>query len=104
MRPIRLIGSAISSSKRSLTEKLALLEHVPEPVLNQAARTQLDLRVTWESTTKEERKDLVYIMIQEVGMDVEIKHVPWVKARPGYDPLLSIMDGIRQDADRRFWV
>jgi hypothetical protein len=65
-----------------LKEKLALLERVPEPALNRAARTLLDLRVTWESTTKEERKDLVHIMIQEVGVDVEIKRVLWVKARP----------------------
>ena len=87
-----------------LKEKLALLERVPEPALNRAARTLLDLRVTWESTTKEERKDLVHIMIQEVGVDVEIKRVLWVKARPDYEPLFSILDGMRQDTDRRFWI
>jgi site-specific DNA recombinase len=87
-----------------LKEKLALLERVPEPALNRAARTLLDLRKTWESTTKEERKDLVHIMIQEVGVDVEIKHVLWVKARPDYEPLFSILDGLRHDADRRFWI
>jgi DNA-binding NarL/FixJ family response regulator len=87
-----------------LKEKLALLERVPEPALNRAARTLLDLRVTWESTTKEERKDLVHIMIQEVGVDVEIKRVLWVKARPDYEPLFSILDGLRHDADRRFWI
>lgn len=43
-------------------------------------------------------------MIQEVGVDVTIKHVLWVKARPDYEPLLSILDGMRQDADRRFWI
>jgi hypothetical protein len=87
-----------------LKEKLALLERVPEPALNRAARTLLDLRVTWESTTKEERKDLVHIMIQEVGVDVEIKRVLWVKARPDYEPLFFILDGLRHDADRRFWI
>ena len=56
-------------------EKLALLERTPEPAINRAAKTLLDLRSTWESTTKEERKDLVHIMNQEVGVDVEIKHV-----------------------------
>jgi len=87
-----------------LKEKLALLERVPEPALNRAARTLLDLRKTWESTTKEERKDLVHIMIQEFGVDVEIKRVLWVKARPDYEPLFSILDGMRHDADRRFWI
>jgi hypothetical protein len=47
-----------------------LLVRVPEPAMNREARTLLDLRLTWESTTKEERKDLVHIMIQEVGVDV----------------------------------
>jgi hypothetical protein len=28
----------------------------------------------------------------------------WVKARPDYEPLFSIMDGMGQDADKRFWV
>jgi hypothetical protein len=28
----------------------------------------------------------------------------WVKARPDYEPLFSILDGMRQDADRRFWI
>ena len=57
-----------------------------------------------ESTTKEERKDLVHIMIQEVGVDVTIKRVLWVKARPDYEPLFSILDGMRQDGARRFWI
>ncbi len=87
-----------------LKEKLALLERVPEPALNRAARTLLDLRVTWESTTKEERKDLVHIMIQEVGVDVVNKRVLWVKARPDYEPLFSILDGMHLDANRRFWI
>jgi hypothetical protein len=88
----------------SLKEKLALLERVPEPTLNRAARTLLDLRETWENSTKEERKDLVHIMIQEVGVDVTIKRVLWVKARPDYEPVFSILDGMHRDADRRFWI
>lgn len=85
-----------------LKEKLALLERVPEPALNRAARTLLDLCATWESTTKEERRDLVHIMIQEVGVGVTIKRVLWVKTRPDYEPPFSILDGMHQDTDRRF--
>jgi hypothetical protein len=87
-----------------LKEKLALLERVPEPALNRAARTLLDLRETWESTTKEERKDLIHIMIQEVGVDVVNKRVLWVKARPDYEPLFSILDGLCLDGERRYWI
>jgi len=43
-------------------------------------------------------------MIQEVGVDVAIKRVLWVKARPDYEPLFSILDGMRHDADRRFSI
>ena len=28
----------------------------------------------------------------------------WVKARPDYEPLFLILDGMRQDTDRRFWI
>jgi hypothetical protein len=85
-------------------EKLALLERVHETALNRAARTLLDLRQTWENSTKEERKDLVHIMIHEVGVDVTVKRILWVKARPDYAPLFSILDGMPQDPDRRFWI
>jgi site-specific DNA recombinase len=88
----------------SLKEKLILLERVPEPTLDRAARTLLDLRETWENSTKEEQKELVHIMIQDVGVDVLAKRALWVKPRPDYEPLFSIMVELRQDADRRFWI
>lgn len=43
-------------------------------------------------------------MIQEVGVDVTVKRVSWVKARSDYKPLFSILDGIRQNTARRFWI
>ncbi|HSF83667.1 MAG TPA: hypothetical protein VLA49_20715 [Anaerolineales bacterium] len=46
-----------------MKEKLALLELVPEPAINRAVQTLLILHETWESTTKEERRDLVHVMI-----------------------------------------
>jgi len=88
----------------ALKEKLNLLERVPESAINRAARTLLDLRETWESTTMEERKDLVHVMLQEVGVDVAAKRVLWVKARPDYEPLFSILDGLRLDGERRYWI
>jgi hypothetical protein len=68
----------------ALKEKLALLERTPDPAINRAAQTLLDLRETWENTTQEERRDLVHVMIQEVGIDMDAKCVLWVKARPDY--------------------
>jgi hypothetical protein len=37
-------------------------------------------------------------------VDATAKPLLWVKARPDYEPLFSILDGMRQDADRRFWI
>ncbi len=28
----------------------------------------------------------------------------WVKARPDYEPLFSILDGLRLDSERRYWI
>jgi len=58
----------------------------------------------WESSAKEERRGLAHILMQEVGVDVTIKRVPWVKARPDYEPLFSILNGMGQDAGRRLWI
>jgi hypothetical protein len=43
-------------------------------------------------------------MIQEVGVDDAAKRVLREKVRPDYEPLFSILGGMRQDADRRFWI
>ncbi|MEP0823918.1 MAG: hypothetical protein HRF40_00375 [Nitrososphaera sp.] len=43
-------------------------------------------------------------MLKEAGFDVLSKHVVWVNARPDYEPLFSILDGLRQDAGCRFWI
>jgi hypothetical protein len=88
----------------TLKEKLALLDRVPEPAINRAAQTLLDLRETWENTTQEERRDLVHVMIQEVGGDLAAKYILWLKARPDYEPLVSILDGLRLDGERRYWI
>ena len=60
-----------------------------------------------------DRNDCVYnqgviqvdpVMIQEVGVDVVNKRVLWVKARPDYEPLFSILYGLRPDPGRRYWI
>ena len=32
------------------------------------------------------------------------KYVLWVKARPDYEPLFSILDALRLDGERRYWI
>jgi hypothetical protein len=62
------------------------------------------LRETWENTTKEQRRGLVHIMIKKVGVDMTAKCVLWVKACPDYEPLFSILDCLRVDKERRYWI
>jgi len=62
------------------------------------------LRETWKNTTQEERKDLVHFMIQEVGVDMAAKGILWVKACPDYEPLFSILDGLRLNGERCYWI
>ena len=81
----------------ALKEKLDLLTRVPESAIDRAARTLLDLRESWEWATREERKMLVRMMIQEAGCDVGAKRMRWIKVRPDYEMLFSLMDGLRPD-------
>ena len=44
------------------------------------------------------------MMIQEVGVDMAAKCMLWVKACPDDEPLFSILDGLRLDSERRYWI
>jgi hypothetical protein len=88
----------------ALKEKLDLLNWVTESAIERAARTLLDLRQSWEWATKEERRDLVRMMIQEVGVDVTANQVVWVKARPDFDVLFQLLNNLRVDDRRRIWI
>ena len=33
-----------------------------------------------------------------------VTRVLWVCARPDYEPLFSILDGLRRDSKRRYWI
>jgi hypothetical protein len=80
------------------------LNRVPESAIERAASTLLDLRQSWAWATKEERRDLVRMMIQEVGVDVTANQVVWVKARPGFDVLFQLLNNLRIDGRGRFWI
>jgi site-specific DNA recombinase len=88
----------------SLKEKLELLNRIPEVAIERAARTLLNLHDSWEWATREERKMLVRTMIQEAGCDVGTKCIVWVKVNPDYEILFRLMDGLRSDAGRRYWI
>ena len=43
-------------------------------------------------------------LIVSKGIDMTATHVLWVRARPDYEPLFSILDGLRLDGERRYWI
>ncbi len=88
----------------ALKEKLGLLNRIPEADVNRAARTLLNLHDSWEWATREERKMLVRTMIQEVGCDVGLKRIIWVKVNPDFEVLFKIMVGLRASNGRRYWI
>jgi len=47
---------------------------------------------------------LVRTMIQEVGCDVGSKRILWVKVNPDFEILFRLMDGLRADTGRRYWI
>ena len=60
---------------------------LPEPAIERAARTLLNLRESWEWATREAHKHLARMMIQEVDVDVAARRIIWIKARPDFDVL-----------------
>ena len=88
----------------ALKEKLELLNRIPEAAIDRAARALLNLHDSWEWATREERKILVRTMIQEAGCDVGTKRIVWVKVNPDYEILFRLMDGLKPDAGRRYWI
>ena len=79
-------------------------ECAPALLLHRANLALLDLGETWQNSTKKERNDLVQTKLKGVGIDVVAKRILWLKVRPDYEPLFSILDGLRHDDDRRFWI
>jgi len=85
-------------------EKLTILDLVPEPAINRAARTFLDLGGSWEWATKEERKNLMRRMLVVIGCNVEEKSLLWVQARPEYEVLFQLLPSLQVDEEQWYWV
>ena len=43
-------------------------------------------------------------MLQETGCYVGKKRIVWVKVNPDYEILFRLMDGLRPDTERRYWI
>jgi len=47
---------------------------------------------------------IVHTMIQEGGCDVGSKRILWVKLNPDFEILFRLMDGLRTDTRRCYWI
>jgi hypothetical protein len=84
--------------------KASICWNTTKPAIERTARTLLNLQESWEWATKEERRDLARMMIQEVSVDVAAKRVIWIKARPDFDMLFQLLNSLRVDEQWRFWI
>jgi hypothetical protein len=80
------------------------LTRVPELASERTALTLLNLHDSWEWATPEERKMLVRTMTQEAGCDVGTKRIVWVKVNLDYGIFFRLMDGLRPDTERCYWI
>jgi hypothetical protein len=61
------------------------------------------VRPGW-STSSSGLRPSNHILIQEVSFDVAAKRVNWIKARPDFDVLFQLLNNLRVDEQRRFWI
>ena len=47
---------------------------------------------------------LARTMIQEVDCDVGSKRILWVKVNLNFEILFRLVDGLRVDTERRYWI
>jgi hypothetical protein len=79
----------------TLQEKLAKLAKPQVAAINLAAETLLNLRESWENATQEEQRELVHLMLQEVGCSIREQQVIWVKPKQEFEILLKLVDDLK---------
>lgn len=90
------------SEIESLQEKLKRLEKPQEGVINRAAETLLNLCESWEKATQDEQRDLVQMMLQEVGCAISEQKVIWVKPKYEFEVLFKMASGLKLGENGRF--
>jgi DNA invertase Pin-like site-specific DNA recombinase len=87
----------------SLNEQLVSIEYITKNAIEKATSILLELPKNWEYMTKVERKDKVHLILQEVGVDLTAQQILWIKVRPDFEPILSLVEGLHVDAAKRYW-
>jgi len=88
----------------ALQEKLSRLKAIKKPVINRAAETLLDIQAAWEQATRQEREELVKLLLKKVGCDIQQSRIAWIKPNPEFDPLFQLIDALDPQDDGKWLV
>jgi hypothetical protein len=78
------------SEIETLQQRLEKTEAPGKNAIHRAAETLLNLSESWKMATKEEQRELIQMMLQEVGCSIRSQEVVWVKPRSGFEILFRL--------------
>jgi len=88
----------------ALQEKLSRLEDIKEPTVNKVAKKLLDIQKAWNLATRQEREELVKMLLSRVGCDIKEKRIIWIEPEPEFIPLIQLMDVLIPQEDGKWLV
>jgi hypothetical protein len=88
----------------ALQEELSRLENIQEPTVNKAAKKLLDIQKAWDLATRQEREELVKMLLSRVGCDIKEKRITWIEPEPEFAPLIKLMDVLIPQDDGKWLV
>ena len=87
-----------------LQEKLSRLDATKEPAIRQAAERLLDIQGAWDLATRQEREELVKMLLERVGCDLQHNRITWIIPRPEFAFLFQLMDVLSPQEDGKWLV
>ena len=75
----------------TLQNQIALLNRAPEPSVHNLASTLISIPNTWANATSDERRELVRIIFDEIGCNLQTKMVEWVEPQKGFLSLFQLI-------------
>jgi hypothetical protein len=75
----------------AIQEKLAKLDQAQTSNVHQAAHFLNTIPAAWAHATQEERRELVQMLLAEVGCDLLEKRIRWIKPNSGFETLFHLI-------------
>lgn len=90
-----IINTAVAPSPAAEAACLVDLMRTSPVAINLEAKTLLNLRESWENATQEEQRELVHLMLQEVGCSIREQQVIWVKPKQEFVIFQRLVDDLK---------